>query len=379
VTHYAGYGGAEVMLVTLLEHLDRSRVEPVVFVPTEGYVTEEARRLGVPVRVVPASPALLSVSRGGAGQSAARAAAGLARLVPRLARELRRERVDVVVTNSAKAHLYGSLAGLLARRPVVWRMHDTMDSPDFAGWLSRAVLTIGRRIPRRVLVVSTAAGGALTRGGIPPERVVTLYNGIDLSRFRDAPPVRGADELAVVGAIGRLTPLKGHHVFLEAAALLVAQGVPARYIIAGAAAREAPGYLDELRQRSDELGLNGQMELISPFDDIAELLDRVDVFVHASVLPDSLPTTVIEAMAGGTPIVATAVGGVPELVTEGENGYLVPPDDPEAMASRIADLVAAPERRAALGARALADARANFAVEVFVDRFATHLESVVRG
>ena len=145
-----------------------------------------------------------------------------------------------------------------------------------------------------------------------------------------------------MGSIGRLTPLKGHAVVIDAAALLVERGVEARFIIAGAQAREAPTHLDDLRARAERLGIADRVELISPFDDLAALLSGLDVVVHASVLPDSLPTTVIEAMALGKPVVATALGGVPELIRDAETGFLIPPDDAGRMADAVEEALAAP-------------------------------------
>jgi glycosyltransferase involved in cell wall biosynthesis len=253
-----------------------------------------------------------------------------------------------------------------------------MDSPDFGGATRRLLLTIGRRIPALVLTVSDSTGRPLIAGGIPRERVTTLYNGIDLTALRagagEAPA--SPDGLARVGSIGRLTPLKGHAVVIDAAALLVKRGVEARFIIAGAQAREAPTHLDDLRARAERLGIADRVELISPFDDLAALLTGLDVVVHASVLPDSLPTTVIEAMALGKPVVATALGGVPELIRDTETGFLIPPDDAGRMADAVEEVLAAPERRAAVGEAAYVEATARFDVNVFVDAFAGHIEHV---
>ena len=380
INHYTGYGGAELMLLTVLERIDRSRVAPILITPGEGLLTEGARELGVESVIVPVSPALLDVARGGAGSrlGAVSAVAALPVAAVRLARAISRVKADVVVTNSAKAHVYGSLGGWLARRPVVWRIHDTMDSPDFSGATRRLLLAIGRRVPSLVLTVSDSTGRPLIEGGIPRDRVTTLYNGIDLTALRAGavPAPAATNGLARVGSVGRLTPLKGHGVVLDAAARLLERGVEARFIIAGAQAREAPGHVDDLREQAERLGIAERVELISPFDDLAVLLSSLDVVVHASVLPDSLPTTVIEAMALGKPVVATALGGVPELIRDSETGFLVPPNDAGRMADAVAEVLAAPERRAAVGEAAYVEATARFDVGVFVHAFAGHLEHV---
>lgn len=375
VNHYTGFGGAEAMLLTALEGLDRDRVDPVLFTPDEGRLTAEARALGVRVRTVPVAPALLAVARGGAAShaDAARALAALPAAARRLARALAAERAEVVMTNSAKAHVYGSLAAGLARRPLLWRMHDTITSPDFAASLRRVLVAIGRRLPRRVLAVSDAAGAALVAAGIPAERVRTLYNGIALAPFAAAAPPPGGRTL-VLGSVGRLTPLKGHEVAVACVADLAARGVDARLVVAGAAAREAPGHDAALRAHARALGVAGRVEVVSPFSDLVALLGRLDLVLHASVLPDSLPTTLIEAMAAGRPAVATRVGGVPELVRDGREGLLVPPGDAGAMAGAVAALAADPARRAAMAAAARARARRRFDLPAFVDALAGAME-----
>ena len=235
------------MLLRLFERMDRSRVTPILLVPDEGLLTEGARDLGVETLVVPVSPALLDVARGGAGSplGAVGAVAALPAAAVRLARAISRAQADVVVTNSTKAHVYGSLAGRLARRPVVWRIHDTMDSPDFSASARRLLLGIGRRIPVRVLPVSDSTGRPLIEGGIPAERVTTLYNGIDLAALRSAAELVPARSNGVVrvGSVGRITPLKGHAVVIDAAARMLERGVQVRFVIAGALAREAPDHL----------------------------------------------------------------------------------------------------------------------------------------
>ncbi|MGE0027960.1 MAG: glycosyltransferase family 4 protein [Thermoleophilia bacterium] len=378
VNHYTGYGGAELMLLTLLERIDRDRVAPILIAPGEGLLTERARELGLRVQVAPIPAAVLDVARAGADStaSAARAALGLPLAVARTARAISRAKAEIVVTNSAKAHVYGTLAGRLVRRPVVWRIHDTMDSPDFGGTTRRLLLTLGRHLPARILTVSDSTAKPLLDAGVPPARVSTLYNGIDLEALRAAVPQRRGDDGGPprIGSVGRLTPLKGHGVFIDAAAQLVSRGVDAHFVIAGAPAREAPDHARDLRARADELGLAGRVEIICPFDDLAGLLSSLDLLVHGSVLPDSLPTTVIESMALGRPIVATALGGVPELVQNGRTGFLIPPDDAGEMAEAIERLLASPDERAAAGAAASADASARFDVATFVDIFASELE-----
>ncbi len=382
VNHYVGWGGAEGMLLTLFEAVDRSRVAPVLVVPGEGRLPAGARALDVPVTVVPVDSSVLEVTRGGAGAFAAiRAVAGLIRSVARLTRALRGMDLDIVVTNSAKAHVYGSIAANLSRTPVVWRLNDTLDSPDFSRSLYKLLIALGKRVPRAILCVSDASAAPLLREGVPPSRVVTLYSGIDLDSFATVPPptITGDGSLTV-GSFGRLTPLKGHDVVMQAVQRLVADGHNASLVIAGGPAREAPDYGDELVLLANDLGIGDRVRIEAAFPDggLPAIMARVDVVVQASVLPDSLPTTVIEAMAGGRAVVASAIGGCPELVTDGTTGRLFPPGDVKALAACLAELAADPPLVARLGLAARQDAFSRFAVDEFADVFCCSLESVAR-
>jgi glycosyltransferase involved in cell wall biosynthesis len=383
LNHYVDWGGAEGMLLTLFEAVDRERLEPTLVVPGDGRLPEGARALGVPVVVVPMSAAVLEVTRSGGGPiTAARAAAGLAAAIARLTRALRSLDVDVVVTNSAKAHVYGSIAASLSRKPVVWRLHDTLDSPDFGSSLYRLMIAIAKRVPRLILTVSDSCAAPLLRNGVSPDRVVTLYNGIDLSPFTAVPRAKPGNGAAFsIGSFGRLTPLKGHDVVIRAVARLAADGHDVQLVIAGGPAREAPGYDDVLISIARELGVDDRIRIEAgfPAGGLPAIMAGVDVVAQASVLPDSLPTTVIEAMAGGRAVVASAIGGCPELVDHDRTGLLFEPGNVDALADCLAGLLADPARLERLGQEAREDAVRRFAVDGFADSFCNQIENVVQG
>jgi glycosyltransferase involved in cell wall biosynthesis len=214
----------------------------------------------------------------------------------------------------------------------------------------------------------------MVRAGIPQSKVVVLYNGLPLDDL-GTPPARGEGP-PTVGMIGRLTPLKGHDVFLDAAAQLAGERPGTRFLIAGAAAREAPGYAGELAARARELGIGDALEIESPFDDLAATLSRLDVVVHPAVLPDSLPTTIIEAMAMSRPVVGTDLGGLPELVEDGRSGLLVAPGDAAALAAAVGRVVDDPGLAAGMGAAARAEAEERFELGAFTEALTAHLLEV---
>jgi colanic acid/amylovoran biosynthesis glycosyltransferase len=187
--------------------------------------------------------------------------------------------------------------------------------------------------------------------GAAAARVRRVYNGLELDRFPYSEP--GARPRRVV-AVGRLVEKKGFDVLLESAALLSARGVDFTVDLIGGGELEAP-----LRKRVHELGLGGRIRLRGPQPqaEIARAVSEAAAFAAPCVVGrdgnrDGLPTTLLEAMALGTPCVSTDVTGIPELVRDGETGLLVPQNDAAALAAALERLLAEPALRIALAARA---------------------------
>jgi glycosyltransferase involved in cell wall biosynthesis len=221
--------------------------------------------------------------------------------------------------------------------------------------LNRA--TVG--FDRALVAVSQAAYDALPRGLRPRAQVVV--HGVDLGRSRslveqrdqiraairtelDVPP----EDLLVV-TVANLRSEKGYDVLLDAAALIKQRGVPIRFAAAGQGAQA-----DELTARHRQLALGDHFRFLGHREDALALLIAADIFVLASH-QEGLPVVLMEAGSVGAAIVATAVGGVPQVVTDGVNGLIVNPGDPNALADALERLSSEPELRARLGAQAMTD------------------------
>lgn len=259
-------------------------------------------------------------------------------------------RPDIVHTHLGTADLIGGLAARSLGVPSVATIHEIKQPHSGLAWAKDAAYTFTQRCcAARVIVVSDSARRAYlreTRG--MQDRVVRIYNGID---FPPAPgsgaAVRAELGLApqdlVVGMVSALRPEKGHDIALRAVSLLREQFPRLRLLIAGQG-----GSAEEIARLAAPLGES--VVFAGRRTDVASVFDSLDVCLHPSRM-DAFPTTLIEALAASVPVLATAVGGIPEIIDDGVSGVLVPaPPSPEALAQALGGLLADPERRNELAA-----------------------------
>jgi glycosyltransferase involved in cell wall biosynthesis len=270
-----------------------------------------------------------------------------------LAMYLRRERIDLLHTHTRYAHLVGRPAAALACRPVVSTIHNIMDIES--GWRGsvrrRLDYWTARKLCTAVITVSEAQRQVYLRAtGINPARVETHMNGVNTEEFRPDTSARnrlrgelgvGADTVLIL-TVAMLRPGKGIHDALEATTRLRQQTSDFQLLIAGDGA-ERP----HLERITSSLGLQDKVQFLGLRGDIPALLAASDIYVNPSHY-EALSTSALEAMAAGLPVIATEVGGLPEIVTHHRTGLLVPPHSPEELAAAMARLLD-PSLRVAMG------------------------------
>src|SRR5216117_247429 len=286
---------------------------------------------------------LFAEARAGAADAAAvrmRGAVDLGALWA-LRRLMRARGVDLVHTHSSTDSWLGALAAKSLGLPVVRSRHVSI--------AIRSALVY--RLADRIVTSGEAVRALVVAAGIPPERVVAIPPGVDTTRFHPAvsgAAVRGELRLGagepLVGLVANIRGSKGHNVFLEAAREILRQAPLARFLIVG----DGVGY-DEVRRRVSDLGLAEHATMTGFRRDIPEVMAALDVLVLPSIRSEATSQVIPQALAVGTPVVATTVGGSPELVRDGETGRLVPPEDPPALARAVLEILRDPERARAMG------------------------------
>lgn len=297
----------------------------------------------------------------------------------RLRAEIARIRPDVVHTHLGTSDYVGSLAARSLGIPAVSTLHSAAARPAARQRLrERLVARVRRKASARVIAVSEAARRHyLSYGWERPERVVRVYNGIIVNDDSgEGPRIReelglGADEL-VLATVSILKPGKGHHVAIDLVAELRRRGFPARLLVLGVGPLR--GEIDEHLARLDGVGMT-----IGHRDDVSAVLDAVDVLIHPSE-QDAFPGALLEAMAARVPAVATDVGGIPEIVIDGETGLLAPaPPSVEGLIDPVQRLAESPELRERLAVAGRARLDANFTVDAWLQRLLPIYEDVIAG
>ncbi|MCC6801520.1 MAG: glycosyltransferase family 4 protein [Anaerolineae bacterium] len=261
----------------------------------------------------------------------------------RLYRLIRRLKPDIVHTHTAKAGFVGRVAAWLAGVPViVHTFHGHVFQGYFSPSMTRVFINLERMTARMSDTVITLTEGLRRELAeqyriAPASHITVLPLGLDLAPFAAAPRKNGAfrrqyglpADAPLIGIVGRLVPVKNHRLFMEAAANVRALRPDARFVIVG------DGELrDEIEAQVAALGLTDAVTFTGWMQDVAPVYTDLDVNVISS-LNEGTPVSVIEALAAGCPVVATAVGGLPDLLDGGALGALVPSGDADALAAAL--------------------------------------------
>jgi glycosyltransferase involved in cell wall biosynthesis len=332
VSHTAEMGGAERCLLDLAQALGEREVAAVAVCPAEGPLTEALAALRIPVLVSP-------MRRPGRGiLRLLELGAAWPWSVWRLRRAMRTQRATVVYNNTVDA-LYAPFAAAWPRIPCVWHVHEAR--PEWH-WARRFLGGLIARFATRAVFNSRATLEAFAGAGARPSSWSVVYNGVAIPAACDR--ARAEQHPIVVGFAGDLRPHKRPDLFLRAVARARARVGDLRAIIAGDGVLMEP-----LRAQARSMGLGDVVTFRGRFEKMADFYCEIDILAHTAAR-EGFGLVVVEAMAAGVPVVATRVGGLPEVVEHEVSGLLVAPDDEEAIAGRIIELASDAELRQRMGA-----------------------------
>jgi glycosyltransferase involved in cell wall biosynthesis len=290
------------------------------------------------------------------------------RVCIRLARLLRRERIRILFAFMFHATLLSRVIGLLCRVPIRITSEHSMDAEG-----------PGRRVLNRwtaplathvVAVSERVAAYASRQFRIPPDRLTTIVNGVDCAHFR---PAEKSQHLrpSVIGCTARLHTDYDHATLLRAFERLGGRWPEVQLLLVGRGKEES-----RLRELAETLGVAGRVLFVGEQADVAPWLAQTTVYVQPSRAA-GIPISILEAMATGLPVVATAVGGTSEVVVDGETGLLVPPGDPVVLAEALDTLLGNPAMSAAFGLAGRARVEVHFSETRMLERVEALLDTLV--
>ncbi|HEQ98434.1 MAG TPA: glycosyltransferase [candidate division Zixibacteria bacterium] len=354
-TETSGIGGAEKVLLDLATNLDRELYEVYVVLHRSRWLHEQLDKNGIPVEIIPSRKSWDI------------------RFIRNFMKHCRKIQADLIHSHLFGANLYAGLAGRMLRLPVIATVHNEYIMPGSNVRHLRLKNFIIRNFAKKiVLVADYMKEDYIEKGHYSHARLKTIYNGIDLKdRLSAEEKASARQELGfskddvLIGNVANFRAPKGHNYLIQAAARVVERIPHARFLLVG----EGTGELrKDAEKQIESLGLMDNVLLLGFRTDVEDLLKVFDIFVLSSI-SEGLPLSIVEAMGAGLPIVATDVGGLPELVEKGRNGYLVPPRDPEKLAALLLELLGDDELRVSMGRASREIAENKFSIDRMIGQY----------
>ena len=354
------WAGAEVQLKVLLSKLVRkAEINLSVILFNEGRLKKEIAALGVPVKVFPEN-------RWGSGK-----------IFLELVREFKKSNIRIIHTHKYKDTILAAPAAKLCGIPHVVRTVHGLREP-FAGLQAFKMScyeaierTVHRHCVDSIIGVSSQIESKYKAEG-EVSRVTCIRNGIDLEgkliqtdRWRTRKDLGIDSETCLIGTVGRLTPVKGIPYLLEAASVLLRQGAKVKILVVGEGSIR-----QDLMAQTRSLGITDRVVFLGHREDTDALLQALDIFVLPS-LSEGVPMALLEAMAAARAVVASRVGGIPEIIEDGFEGHLVEPMDVKGLAERCRRLIESPDVARKMGEQGRKRVERDFSATTMADRVAS--------
>jgi len=380
-----GIGGAGNVLYSILSRLDRSKFKPIVVLGSKGILVEKISALNIKCYVCP-MPELAPLTNKSGKFLVYTLIASLRNfcIILSLTRHLLyiidSENPDIVYANSLIAQLAGSFAAKIRNKKLVWHVHN-IQPPLLRQELFKLMV---RWLPDKVIVVSEAVRNNIKTNTHSDSKICRIYNGINAETTNFAKDIRLnlyaelgiPDDCYIVATISSLRPWKGHEDFIKAAYLVKQKFAQCRFLIIGEEIlNRERGYSEHLKALARRLGLERDIIFTGFREDVRTIMAISSIIVQPSNKPDPFPMVILEAMAAAKPIVASNIGGIPEMVEDGKTGLLIPPNEPEALAQAILKLLKDREDAERMGRAAFDLVKEKFTLEKFI----RELEKVLTG
>lgn len=305
----------------------------------------------------------------------------LGKIIPLINQVVQRARkYDLIYANTQKALVVGALASFLARRPLVYHLHDILSLEHFSKTNLRVAVNLINRCAALVIANSQASKMAFLEAGGKSNLVQVVYNGFAVTNYEiDELEVRNLrknlklEDKFVIGHFSRLSPWKGQHILIDALSQCPQDVV---VILVGDALFGEQDYVQDLHEKVTALGLENRVKFLGFRADIPQLMTMCDLVTHTSTAPEPFGRVIVEAMLCGKPVIAAEAGGAVELVEDGINGFLVTPGKPQELAQVIHNCRRESVKTANIANNARISASERFDVRIINQQIQKLLESI---
>ncbi|ALB42027.1 glycosyl transferase family 1 [Anabaena sp. WA102] len=306
----------------------------------------------------------------------------LGQIVPLINQVVQRARkYDLIYANTQKALVVGAVASFLARRPLVYHLHDILSLEHFSKTNLRVAVNLINRCAALVIANSQASKMAFLEAGGKSDLVRVVYNGFAAKNYEvDELEVRNLREHLrlegkfVIGHFSRLSPWKGQHILIDALSQCPQDVV---VILVGDALFGEQEYVKDLHQKVAGLGLENRVNFLGFRADIPQLMTMCDLITHTSIAAEPFGRVIVEAMLCGKPVIAAEAGGAMELVEDGINGFLVTPGEPQKLAQVIHNCRQESVKTANIANNARISASERFDVRIINQQIQELLKSII--
>ena len=357
--------GSDRCLYELVKRIDRNRFTPVAVLPIEGILAGQLRALGVTVYIT--DPWVL---RKGVFRSIKLLSylLTLPAVISRLVRIIRKEGIRVVYSNTSVI-VGAPIAAFLTRRPHICHMRELYDSYPGLAPFYRSFLCL---FSRKIIAISNAVA-AFARKGCPAKTTV-VYDGIALERFTGTPEKIPAElsewkqqKRTIVSNIGRVSPIKGQELFIDAAQECSKSDGNLRFLIIGGIFKGNEQFMQGLQDRASAYGMQEMLTFTGFRNDVDDFMTGSDIIVVSTVITEGLGQVVMEGMAAGKVVIAPDKGGPAELIEDGTDGILYRAGDRDALAQAIIKTAEDPALRKSIGETAKSKAEKKFGIQGNID------------
>lgn len=354
--------GSPRVLIDLVSNLDRSLFKPHLLTPEKGDLSYVMKRMGVPVFI--------------------KTWVSLSKTNPHLflydilkfISFFRQHSINLLHINEIGWRDSFVIAAKILKIPIILHMHNPYPISDIRG-------NFNFSIAKKVITVSESMKDNYTGFNNIMRKIECIYNGVDLKKFtgetesiRNELPIRG--EGPVIGFVGQICRRKGVDLLIGAAKNIVEVYPNALFVIAGADGIGEEGYTEKIKTMADHLGIWDNFVFLGKRNDVPKVVNALDILIVPS-RAEPFGKVIIEGMAGGKCVIASNVGGIPEIIKDGKNGLLFPVDDRLALEQAMLKVLDDDALRDRLAKEGYSTAKQNFSIERFVDRTQKLYESLI--